>query len=70
VDLINEYDEAYVEMEQHAGYIITENLQDMSARSGMALAGWKPGKDMKRLAVDWWLWGKSILRISLMGFSC
>jgi hypothetical protein len=44
-------------MEQNAGYILSENLQDMSARSGLSLAGWHPKKDMAAQAVDWWLWG-------------
>lgn len=41
-------------MEQDAGYILTYNLQDRSVRSGLSLAGWKPGPDPQAQAVEWW----------------
>ena len=41
-------------MEQDAGYILSDNLQDRSFRSGLSLAGWKPGRDMEAQAVEWW----------------
>ena len=41
-------------MEQDAGYILSDNLQDRSFRSGLSLAGWKPGNDMEAQAVEWW----------------
>lgn len=41
-------------MEQDAGYILTENLQDRSVRSALSLAGWKPRKNMEAQAIEWW----------------
>jgi len=57
-DVISEYENnAYPALAQDAGYILTENLQDRSVRSGLRLAGWKPGRtDMKAHAVEWWEW--------------
>jgi polyamine oxidase len=52
--LFNDYNKAYTTLQQDAGYILTENLQDRSVRSGFSLAGWKPRKDMKAQAVEWW----------------
>ncbi|KAJ0425258.1 hypothetical protein BJY00DRAFT_204614 [Aspergillus carlsbadensis] len=41
----------------HAGRILNSNLQDMTARSGLALAGWRPRRDdMAAQAVEWWNW--------------
>ena len=53
-DLIDDYDNAYSTVEEQAGYILTQNLQDMSFRSALSLAGWKPGNDMEAQAVEWW----------------
>ncbi|RYC78929.1 hypothetical protein BFJ63_vAg18192 [Fusarium oxysporum f. sp. narcissi] len=55
-DLIDLFDEKWKKAEQDAGYILTENLQDTSTRAGLSLAGWKPMRDMKMAAVDWWGW--------------
>ncbi|KAL8919893.1 MAG: hypothetical protein Q9172_004769, partial [Xanthocarpia lactea] len=52
--LLDEYEDAYATLEQDAGYILTQNLQDRSARAGLSLAGWKPGKNAAAQAVDWW----------------
>jgi polyamine oxidase len=53
--LFHEYNQAYAKFEQDAGRILTENLQDRSARTGLSLAGWKPGSDHpKKAAVDWY----------------
>ncbi len=41
-------------MEQDAGYILSENLQDRSIRSALSLAGWKPKKNMEAQATEWW----------------
>ena len=41
-------------MEQDAGYILSENLQDRSVRSALSLAGWKPKKNMEAQATEWW----------------
>ncbi|KAJ5949632.1 hypothetical protein N7454_001216 [Penicillium verhagenii] len=55
--LLTEYDDAYNIANRKAGEILTENLQDQTAQSGLALAGWSPGKhDMEAQAVDWWKW--------------
>ncbi|CVL03958.1 related to polyamine oxidase precursor [Fusarium mangiferae] len=55
-DLIDLFDEKFEIASQDAGYIFTENLQDTSTRAGLSLAGWKPKKDMKMAAADWWGW--------------
>ncbi|KAJ5740436.1 hypothetical protein N7493_000308 [Penicillium malachiteum] len=55
--LLTEYDEAYNIANMKAGEILTNNLQDQTAQSGLALAGWSPGKhDMEAQVVDWWKW--------------
>ena len=53
-ELIDDFDNAYSTVEEQAGYILTQNLQDMSFRSALSLAGWKPGNDMEAQAVEWW----------------
>ena len=55
-DLINDFEDAYSTLEQDAGYILSDNLQDRSIRSGLSLAGWKPGKNKEAEAVEWWQW--------------
>jgi len=52
--LFDDYNKAYTILQQDAGYILTENLQDRSVRSGLALGGWKPRKNMKAQAIEWW----------------
>lgn len=38
--------------------MLVQNVQDQTARTGFALAGWRPKKDdMKAQAVEWWNWG-------------
>ncbi|KAI9933929.1 hypothetical protein ASPWEDRAFT_106112 [Aspergillus wentii DTO 134E9] len=55
--LLDEYEDKYELAAQEAGTILTQNLQDMTARSGLSLAGWKPSKsDMAAQAVEWWEW--------------
>ncbi|KAJ5085823.1 hypothetical protein N7532_010594 [Penicillium argentinense] len=55
--LLDAYDKAYDIANKKAGEILTQNLQDQTAQSGLALAGWNPGKhDMEAQAVDWWKW--------------
>jgi len=54
--LFDDMDAAYTIVEQDAGYILTENLQDSSMRAAYSLAGWKPKKDMHAQAVEWWYW--------------
>ncbi|EWG52084.1 N1-acetylpolyamine oxidase [Fusarium verticillioides 7600] len=55
-DLIDLFDEKFRMASQEAGYIFTENLQDTSTRAGLSLAGWKPKRDMRMTAADWWGW--------------
>ncbi|PLN75543.1 putative flavin-containing polyamine oxidase [Aspergillus taichungensis] len=55
--LLDAYSSAYVTAAQAAGQILTSNLQDQTARTGLALAGWQPQKhDMAAQAVEWWNW--------------
>lgn len=58
-DLIDEFENAYTTLEQDAGTILLENLQDRSVRAGLSLSGWKPKKNMRKQAVEWWEWGMS-----------
>ena len=52
--LFDEFDAAYTKYEQDAGYILTQNLQDRSARTGFRLAGWKPTHfEPKKEAIEW-----------------
>ena len=53
-DLLDTFEESYATFEQDAGYILTRNLQDRSARAGLSLADWKPKKNMAAQAVEWW----------------
>ncbi|KAL9029669.1 MAG: hypothetical protein Q9196_002111 [Gyalolechia fulgens] len=52
--LVDDFEDAYSKLEQDAGHILTQNLQDRSVRSGLSLTGWKPGKDSAARAVEWW----------------
>lgn len=57
--LLDLYEDAYDIASQNAGEILTQNLQDQNAKSGLALAGWNPKPhDMEAQAVDWWSWGE------------
>lgn len=59
--LWDHFDDAYTSVEQAAGYIFTEELQDTSTRSGLSLAGWKPrltDDQMAAYAIEWWEWGQ------------
>lgn len=41
-----------------AGTLLRDNIQDQTARTGLAVAGWKPAmSDMAAQAVEWWQWG-------------
>ncbi|RDW83817.1 putative flavin containing polyamine oxidase [Aspergillus mulundensis] len=56
-DLLDEYSAASERASERAGRILNNNIQDMTARSGLALAGWKPRRDdMAAQAVEWWNW--------------
>ncbi|KAK4934529.1 hypothetical protein LTR28_010616, partial [Elasticomyces elasticus] len=56
-EFINEIEDAWGTLEQDAGYILSENLQDRSIRSGFSVAGWRPGvQQMRKQAAEWWEW--------------
>lgn len=49
----------YEGMAIEAGRLLAENIQDRSAKSGMAVAGWSPQhSDMKAQAAEYWNWGE------------
>jgi len=47
------FEEAYAKVEQDAGYILRENLQDRSFRAALNIAGWKPIGDPQAMAIEW-----------------
>ncbi|CAK7224163.1 polyamine oxidase1, flavin-containing amine oxidoreductase [Sporothrix curviconia] len=55
-DLLDTYDDAYDIAAADAGFLLSSNRQDPSARAGFSLAGWKPHKDMHAQAVEFWNW--------------
>lgn len=66
--LLDVYDEASAEMNVEAGRLLAENLQDQSARTALALAGWRPSKwDMAAQAVEYWNWGSYGLSCRALG---
>lgn len=57
--LIDEYDEVAGIVDENAGYLISQNLQDQTGRTGLAVAGWRPElTEMKKQAAEWWGWGE------------
>ncbi|KAI2787257.1 hypothetical protein POX_f07620 [Penicillium oxalicum] len=55
--LLDEYETLYEDAASAAGTLLAENGQDQTARTGLALAGWRPKvDDMARQAVEWWEW--------------
>lgn len=52
--LLDDYEIAYSTVEQDAGSLWSENLQDRSMRSALSIAGWNPKKDMNAQAAEWW----------------
>lgn len=53
-DLLDDYEDSYSTVEQEAGYILSQNLQDRTLRTGLSLADWKPKKNMEQQAAEWW----------------
>ena len=47
------FEDKYANYEQDAGYILSDNLQDRSERTGFSLAGWKPRMNTSMQAVEW-----------------
>ncbi|KAL2277135.1 hypothetical protein FJTKL_00265 [Diaporthe vaccinii] len=54
--VLDNWEEAYEVAEANAGASLSGNLQDLSARTGLSMARWKPRKDMQAQAVEWWSW--------------
>jgi polyamine oxidase len=54
LDLLAEYSTDFGNTQVDADNILTQNLQDRSMRSGLSLNGWKPKKNMKAQAAEWW----------------
>ncbi|RAK84929.1 flavin-containing polyamine oxidase [Aspergillus costaricaensis CBS 115574] len=55
--LIDIWDDIYDTAAAQAGVMLLDNLQDQTAKTGLALAGWRPKvDDMEAQAVDWWSW--------------
>ncbi|KAL9071741.1 MAG: hypothetical protein Q9161_004005 [Pseudevernia consocians] len=57
VDYLDKFDtfgDVYSMVEQDAGKILLENLQDRSFRAALNLAGWKPIGDSQAQAVEWY----------------
>jgi polyamine oxidase len=56
--LQNAYDKAYDIASKEAGVILSQNLQDQTGQTGLAMGGWFPDKhDMEAQAIEWWNWG-------------
>ena len=49
--LLAELDDAYAQVEQNTGVILSEGLLDYTVRAGLSLAGWKP---VSRLSLRRW----------------
>jgi polyamine oxidase len=56
-ELFNTFADAYSTLEELAGSILVDNLQDLSVRAGLTRSGWQTKKDMQMQAVEWWEWG-------------
>lgn len=57
VDYLDKFDafgSSYSIVEQDAGTILLENLQDRSFRAALNLAGWRPIGDPQAQAVEWY----------------
>lgn len=57
-DLIDACYDAISKVNVEAGRMLKENIQDRSARTGLAMAGWSPKHtDMEAQAAELWNWG-------------
>lgn len=67
--LLDDFEGSYSTVEQDAGYILVDNLQDRSYRSGLSLAGWKPRQNKAQQAVEWWEfdWEYSYTPVGFLG---
>lgn len=54
--ILDDYDDASDTAVAYSGYMLEENLQDTSARTGLSMAGWRPNGNMTMAAVEWWNW--------------
>ena len=54
LDQLDTFGDAYSIVEQDAGNILLENLQDRSFRAALNLAGWRPIGDPQAQAVEWY----------------
>ena len=54
LDKFDTFGDVYSMVEQDAGKILLENLQDRSFRAALNLAGWKPIGDSHAQAVEWY----------------
>ncbi|KAI3392858.1 hypothetical protein diail_5033 [Diaporthe ilicicola] len=54
--VLDTWEETYAVAEDNAGAALRGNLQDLSARTGLSMAEWKPKKNMQAQAVEWWSW--------------
>lgn len=54
--LLDEYETAYDDAAAAAGELLLDDLQDTTVRAGLSQAGWRPGLDMKKQAVEYWEW--------------
>ena len=58
------WEEAFTAVSDAAGTLLKDNLQDLSVREGLRLAGWKPDEmdhEMAARAVEWWLYGEYLI---------
>ena len=51
---MDKFEDKYSKFEEDAGRILTNNLQDRSARAGFSIANWKPKKNPAKEAVEWY----------------
>ena len=61
LDLIDEFGEKADAAAATAGSMLSNDIQDQTMRTGLAVAGWTPDRsDMNAQAVEWWGVGELI----------